>query len=132
MGTCDKILAKNLQLKCRARLEDNSAYCDDIDTWSEKDWCYRMMAFKWNKIKYCSVIFTQSIKDECILDFVKDKKPDPMECFGIAKPTMKDDCIYFHIDLYNRTGAGMKPSLCTLIVNGSLQRKCNETYLPKY
>jgi hypothetical protein len=131
MATCDKVMTKNLQLKCRARLEDNSAYCDEIDRWSEKDWCYWMMAFKWNKIKYCNVIFGQPIKDKCILDFVKDKKPDPLQCFQIVNPKMKDDCIYFHIDVYNRTGTGIKPNLCTLIGNVTLQHQCNETYLPK-
>lgn len=131
MGTCDKITAKNLQLKCRARLEDNSAYCDEIDTWSEKDWCYWMMAFKWNNIKYCNVIFGQPIKDSCILDYVKDKKADPLKCFDIYNPRMKDECILYHIDLYNRTGTGIKPTLCTLIGNVTMQRQCNETYLPK-
>jgi hypothetical protein len=131
IGTCDKITAKNLQLKCRARMEDNSAYCDEIDTWSEKDWCYWMMAFRWNNIKYCNVIFGQQIKDKCTLDYVRDKKADPLKCFDLYNPRMKDECILFHIDLYNRTGTGIKPTLCTLIGNATMQRQCNETYLRK-
>jgi len=129
---CDKIGAKNLQLKCRARLEENPDLCGQIDTLTEKDWCYSTMAFKWNKIKYCKMIFYQPLKDKCVLDFVLDKKSDPMECFGLADLDMRDKCIYYHIDLYvNKTGAegGIKPKLCGLISNMTLQVRCNQTYL---
>jgi hypothetical protein len=129
MNVCGQIESKNIQLKCKARLEDNSEYCDQIDTLGEKDYCYRMMAFKWNKISYCKMAFYQGIKDKCTLDFVRDKKADPYECFQIASAGMRDECIYYHIDLYNKTGAGIKPTLCGLINNESLEMKCNETYL---
>lgn len=135
MAACDKIQGKNLQLKCRARIIDDPEYCDQVDALSQKDWCYRMMAFKWNKLEYCKAIYYQKVKDKCILDFVKDKVkrdfPKPYECFQIVDSGMRDDCIYYHIDLYNRTGSGIKPVLCNLINNESLELKCNQTYLGK-
>jgi hypothetical protein len=128
-SACEKIEYNNLKLKCMARLQDNPDYCDKIDRLSEKDWCYRMMAFKWNQMRYCKMVFAAPIRDKCILDFVRDKKPDPYECFQIVNSRIKDECIYYHIDVYNRTGAGIKPKLCTLILNSSLQLRCNQTFL---
>jgi hypothetical protein len=129
MTVCDKIADGNFRYRCRARLEENSDYCESIDTLTDKDWCFRMMAFKWNKIKYCKMVFYQGRKDKCVLDYVKDKKPDPYECFQITDSAMRDDCIYFHIDLYDRTGAGIKPTLCNLINNGTMEAACNQTFL---
>jgi len=126
---CDSITDGNTMLKCKAHLEDKPEYCDQIDLLTDKDWCFRMMAFKWNKLDYCNAIFTQSLKDKCVLDFVKDKKPDPYMCFQILDNDMRDACILYHIDLYNKTGAGIKPTLCGLIYNITVEMKCNETYL---
>jgi len=126
---CDSIADKNTVLKCKARLEENPDYCEQIDRLSEKDWCYWTMAFKWNKIRYCKVIFAQPIKDKCVHDFVTGKKPDPMECFSIINTVLRDDCIYFHIGEYERTGSGIKPNLCILINNQTLQLRCNQTFL---
>ncbi|MFH0862694.1 MAG: hypothetical protein V1875_06675 [Candidatus Altiarchaeota archaeon] len=132
ISICAKIDSKNTRLKCQARLEDDSAYCDDVDVQVEKDFCYRMMAFKWNKLNYCKGIFYAQIRDKCVLDYVRDKKPDPYECFQIVDSAMRDECIYYHVDLYDRTGAGIKPTLCNLLNNETMELKCNETYLKGY
>jgi hypothetical protein len=88
-----------------------------------------LMAFKWNKLTYCKAAYYASIRDKCVLDYVRDKKPDPYECFQIVDTGMRDACIYYHVDLYNRTGAGIKPTLCNLINNETLELMCNQTYL---
>ena len=46
-----------------------------------------------------------------------------------TQPT-RDQCIYFYIDVYNKTKeGGIKPALCTLIQNVTYQLQCNQTYL---
>ncbi|MFH1055531.1 MAG: hypothetical protein V1744_05510 [Candidatus Altiarchaeota archaeon] len=134
MEICQKITNANLRFKCHAYLEDKAEHCDNIDVQTDKDWCYRMMAFKWNKIKYCKVIFAQNIRDKCMLDFIIDKmgeRSDPTECFDIYTPALKDKCYFHEIGLYNRTGGtvGIHPRLCNLIEDGAFELQCNQTFL---
>ncbi len=124
MSACEKISDRNLQLKCRARIVDNPEYCDGIDVSSQRDWCYRMMAFRWNKIKYCKMIFAQTLRDDCVWDYVRDKEADPFECFDMVNANLKDQCIYYHVGLDR-----IKPALCYLIVNETMEGQCNSTYL---
>jgi hypothetical protein len=124
MSVCERITDRNIQLKCRARIEDKPEYCEEIDVLIERDWCYRNMAFRWNSIEYCRKIFYQQIKDKCIHDYVKDKKPDPFECFQIVDPKLRDDCIIQHVGL-----GRINPRLCYLITDPETELKCNQTYL---
>ena len=121
---CNEIGGDNLKFKCLARVEDKQEYCRRIDNVEEEDYCFRMMAFRWNNIDYCYAIRVQAIRDKCLADYVKDKKPDPYVCFKIVDDSLRDGCIMQHIGLDR-----INPGLCYLITDGELELECNQTYL---
>lgn len=121
---CYKIGEDNVKLACLARLEDSPQFCKKIDVLRERDYCFRTMAFKWNKILYCDEIKDKSINDKCVHDFVLYKKPDPYRCFNIFDTGLRDSCILHHVGIDR-----INPSLCHLITDLELELECNQTYL---
>ncbi|MBD3388198.1 MAG: hypothetical protein GF416_03885 [Candidatus Altiarchaeales archaeon] len=121
---CGRIDDSNKGLKCRAMLENDPGLCKRVDVLEDRDWCYRMMAFKWNDIGYCDMIRTQQIKDKCAFDYVKDKKPDPYRCFQMIDARLRDECILLHVGLDR-----INPRLCHLITDPELELECNQTYI---
>jgi hypothetical protein len=125
-GLCDDISVKNLMFKCKAHVEERPEFCNGIDVPRDRDYCFWMMAFRWSKIGYCKTVSDQRVKDMCVFNFLRDKKPDPLECFEIRNASLRDGCIYYHI------GLGLiNPNLCGLITGWELELECNKTYLGK-
>ncbi|MBU0761436.1 MAG: hypothetical protein KKD39_00275 [Candidatus Altiarchaeota archaeon] len=127
---CSDIHYENLLYRCRAKVESNPKLCDKIDVLSEKDLCLFEIAFRINNMTYCNDIFARGLKDRCLYGFVMDKKPDPAVCFDIANESLRDKCIFYHVGLTTNAGKPLiSPTLCYLIVDVDLERRCNETYL---
>lgn len=138
ISICETIAENNIKFKCRARLEDKPEHCDNIVSQRQKNQCYWMMAFRWKKINYCrNILMDPETADQCELQYIKSIG-DPAgapgkyagDCLSMTTQPTRDECIYFYIDVYNKTGeGGITPNLCTLIQNGTYQQQCNQTYL---
>jgi hypothetical protein len=138
IGVCDNITEDSTRFKCRARLEDKPEHCDNIASQRQKNQCYWMMAFRWKKIAYCgSILMNPELSDQCVLQYIKSIGDPPGgpgkyagDCFSMSTQPTRDQCIYFYIDVYNKTGGyGINPNLCTRIQNETYQMQCNQTYL---
>jgi len=124
MSVCRLADNRSIQIRCRAEASRNKGLCGNVGDGGQRDWCYRSLAFSLNDRSLCEQIDSRQVMEACLVDYVRYKKADPEVCLPLRNITLFDSCVLHHVDV-----GLMTPPLCVLIIDGDLERQCNQTYL---